>query len=141
MSISTEELIEKLKGPNVPSKNSQFSLINKLQTEIYDFLNDPKTSSVQFTIAEEGFKVLLMLLQKNRDYGSSVFKPPMTCPDLPPETAVMVRVSDKFARLSNLQKQDPSVKSESIRDTITDIAGYMILLKVMKSNCISQDDL
>lgn len=46
------------------------------------------------------------------------------------EKAILVRMSDKMARICNLIESDPSVKSEAITDTLRDLANYAIILKI-----------
>lgn len=65
------------------------------------------------------------LQQKNRDYGSAVFNSPFLCPELPCESACLVRISDKISRLRTLATQEAEVKEESMDDTIKDLIGYL----------------
>ena len=45
------------------------------------------------------------------------------------ETAIMSRMMDKVQRLVNLLNgHEPRVKAESIRDTMEDLIGYVLLL-------------
>ena len=44
------------------------------------------------------------------------------------ETGIMVRISDKMTRISNLLKQEAQVKDESIKDTLLDLANYSMIL-------------
>ena len=44
------------------------------------------------------------------------------------EAGLMVRISDKMTRISNLLKQDAQVKDESIHDTLLDMANYAMIL-------------
>ena len=44
------------------------------------------------------------------------------------EVGIMVRMSDKMTRISNLLKQDAQVKEESIKDTLLDLANYSMIL-------------
>lgn len=44
------------------------------------------------------------------------------------EVGIMVRISDKMTRISNLLKQDAQVKEESIKDTLLDMANYAMIL-------------
>lgn len=67
------------------------------------------------------------LLAKNANYGSSAFQRPLLAPSLDPGTAIMVRLSDKIARLETLLSGEPDRVGESVRDTILDIAGYCVL--------------
>lgn len=69
------------------------------------------------------------LIHKNADYGSSCFTTPALTPNVKPTTALMVRMSDKIARINNLQKND-APNFESVEDSVMDLAGYCILLLV-----------
>ncbi|MBQ2622329.1 MAG: DUF1599 domain-containing protein [Thermoguttaceae bacterium] len=81
------------------------------------------------TIAIEGvFNYLFdLILRKNYDYGSNVFSPPVLNPTSTAESAILTRLSDKFARLQNILRRDSMVADETLEDTIADIAGYCIL--------------
>ncbi len=63
---------------------------------------------------------------KNADYGDSFAKSyeefGMTAP--------VVRMSDKMERLKSLSKAEASVKDESIRDTLIDLANYAMMTVV-----------
>lgn len=72
-----------------------------------------------------------VLVRKNMDYGASAFNPPALAPGVAPTTAILVRMSDKIARLNNLQTAEKP-NYEAIEDTILDLAGYAILLLVAK---------
>lgn len=49
-----------------------------------------------------------------------------------PERAILVRVADKLARISNiLDKNSISVKDETVEDTLNDIINYLAILKAM----------
>jgi hypothetical protein len=83
----------------------------------------------QQRIAATGLEWLGMLLDKNRDYGSSVWKPPILSPRLDVAEAIFVRLSDKIERIRSLRQRggDPAV-DESLDDTLRDLAGYCLLL-------------
>ena len=78
-------------------------------------------------IAIEGLRVVKLLLQKNRDYGSSAWQPPFLCPSVPVGEALLVRMSDKVRRISQLTQASPQVATESLEDSIRDLAGYCLL--------------
>lgn len=67
-------------------------------------------------------------VRKNHDYGNSVFQSPEMAPDIQPEEAVRVRISDKLGRLKTLLSGEQAQVSESIRDTYADLVNYLIIL-------------
>ncbi|GEM_PF-2461600 len=85
--------------------------------------------AVTFTIRHECEQLAETLLAKHRNYGGSAFQSPYLQPLLDPETAMKVRLSDKIARLQNLESGDQDIVGESRLDTLLDIAGYAILIR------------
>ncbi len=84
---------------------------------------------------EAGYKENLEISrQKNADYssGDDAFKNFRASETfgVPVETAILVRMSDKFARIGNLLNKEGEVKTESISDTLKDLANYAMILKV-----------
>ena len=76
-----------------------------------------------------------LLIAKNRDYGDSAFKSPPLAPNLSPASAILVRMGDKIERLETLARKlangdGIAVASESVEDTIGDLAGYCVLLLI-----------
>ena len=54
---------------------------------------------------------------------------------LKPEEAILVRVSDKLARVSNLlRKEDVAVVEESIADTCLDMINYLAIMMAYMEN-------
>lgn len=91
-------------------------------------------STDQKAIAETCQEFTAILLKKNIDYGSSVFQVPILAPNLPADSAILVRATDKIQRLRNLlRKLDevvevmPMIKEESVEDTIRDLGAYCLL--------------
>ncbi len=81
----------------------------------------------QKRIAETGISWLNLLLEKNRDYGSSAWLAPVLCPELPEGSAILVRMSDKVRRIAQLSKSASYVVDESFEDTVRDLGGYCLL--------------
>ncbi len=102
-----------------------------------DYIYKPKERKRPMTKAEmirNQFKELgEKVAAKNTDYGESVFEPPTLCPHLAASSAILVRLSDKFNRLKRLINNTAEVKEESIADTLDDICGYSVLLKIQLS--------
>lgn len=80
----------------------------------------------QKRIAEVGLDFIATLLMKNADYGSSAWNPPLLKPTLDPGDAILVRMSDKAARIASLATKDAQVK-ETLEDTIKDLGAYSLL--------------
>lgn len=83
----------------------------------------------QVVISNVGLEVVALLLRKNSDYGDTAGRSPLLAPDLSAGEAILVRMSDKIARLSNLLQADKNTAqvAESVGDTMRDLAGYAIL--------------
>jgi hypothetical protein len=87
----------------------------------------------------KGFKETLELMKeihamKNKDYANSEdpFKNFRVCEALGAcsiEAGIVVRMSDKMSRITNLLEKEPDVVEERITDTLVDLANYAIILK------------
>jgi hypothetical protein len=86
-----------------------------------------KRGDDQKRIADAVVELGATLLRKNKDYGSSVWKRPFLLPNLPTRSAILVRMSDKIARIGSLIDRDPEVKGESLVDTMKDLVAYGVL--------------
>lgn len=64
-----------------------------------------------------------LLLDKNRKYGDSALNPVRIFSKSDSAEQLKVRIDDKLNRLKNLQEDETE-------DTITDLIGYLILLKI-----------
>jgi hypothetical protein len=78
---------------------------------------------------------LEIMKKKNTDYAKQQdpfnnFRYATYC-NVSVEKAILVRISDKFARVCNLidKNGDIAVIDESISDTILDMANYLVILK------------
>jgi hypothetical protein len=89
---------------------------------------DGQRGADQQRLAEYGVKVVSTLIRKNNDYGGSAWQRPELADHLSPGDAILVRLSDKLARLKKLLKSNRAEVAESINDTLLDAAGYFILL-------------
>jgi len=89
--------------------------------------------SDQELIKETMDAVTDLLLRKNRDYGSSFRKPGIVSGSLNAKTKLLVRIDDKIERFSNLLEKgtDGDVSDESVIDTVTDLIGYFVLLRIL----------
>ena len=85
---------------------------------------------------EDTYKQCLEIVnQKNQDYATEVdpFKNFRFAGlvGMKVEDAILIRISDKLARISNLVRSGKkcAVKDESISDTLMDLANYAAILK------------
>ena len=46
------------------------------------------------------------------------------------ESSLIVRMSDKLSRISNLINKEAEVENETMSDTLQDLANYAIILKI-----------
>ena len=93
-----------------------------------------ETEGDQKLIAEEFLQVTATALRKNHDYGSGVWSPPVLAPNISADMAIRVRMSDKLARIRQLEALSASPQvEESLDDTYMDLGVYCIL-KVINPN-------
>ena len=83
----------------------------------------------QKRIVEQVVKWGAMILRKNHDYGSSVWKVPKLAPTCDIGTAILVRMSDKIERIESLDLKGGKneVEDEKVEDTISDLGAYCLL--------------
>ena len=79
----------------------------------------------KITIACDQIKALL--IEKNRKYGDSAMSPMRIFSKAYSQEQIKVRIDDKLNRIMNQQADD-------IEDSVTDLIGYLILLKISKQN-------
>lgn len=91
---------------------------------------DPNTAApliaypdVQSMISEECEFLRDLLLEKNRKYGNSAIAPSRIFSKADPCEQLKVRIDDKLSRIMNAQVDEDE-------DPVTDLLGYLILLKV-----------
>ena len=80
--------------------------------------------STEDIIKDEARKVLMLLLEKNKAYGDTANNPPKIFSKLDAVEGLCARIDDKLSRIKTKGITD---KTE---DTISDLIGYLILLKV-----------
>lgn len=80
-------------------------------------------------IEEECEAIKTLLLEKNKKYGNAALEPKRIFSKQNSVEQIKVRIDDKLSRITNL-----GINSET-EDTILDLIGYLILLRVsMKLN-------
>ena len=81
---------------------------------------------IQKKIKETGKEVTEFLLNKNKQYGNSVFEPMGIFSKGTPQEGLRVRIDDKLNRL--MQGND---SIETDEDIVKDLIGYLTLLLIM----------
>lgn len=82
------------------------------------YFDETQHSSIYYEIATD---IADLVERKNADYGASFEKVRGKYSD-----TLLVHLTEKLMRLEQLQKE-PAQVSESIEDTLKDIAGYCLL--------------
>lgn len=62
-----------------------------------------------------------------------------TPPGITPAQGILVRMNDKFKRVSNLLSRPAAVKDESVADTLRDIANYSLILLLLLESEAADD--
>jgi len=91
-------------------------------------LEDRRTTVVdtQREITEVCDELKALLIQKNAAYGDSALKPMRVFSRADNVEQIKVRLDDKLSRLM----RGHALPDESLEDTIDDLMGYLVLLKV-----------
>ena len=76
-----------------------------------------------------------LLLSKNKAYGDSALEPDNIFSKLDSAQAICARIDDKLSRIKNVGLDDRT------EDTLDDLIGYMILLKIARERSGSKETL
>lgn len=68
-----------------------------------------------------------LLIQKNLKYGNAAIEPLRIFSKSSPTEQLLVRIDDKLSRINNQHSTEDE-------DVLLDLLGYLILLKIAKSN-------
>ena len=90
------------------------------------------TKSTQNSIKWTCNEIRDLLLAKNKDYGDSAIEPDNIFSKLDNAQAICARIDDKLSRIKNKGLDD---KTE---DTLDDLIGYLVLLKIARSNATAR---
>ena len=93
-------------------------------------------ASTEELIKQVARDVVLLLLEKHKDYGYTANNPPQIFSKLSAREGILARLDDKLSRVKNKGLND------NTEDTISDIIGYLILYKVqvLKEELIKKKD-
>tara|TARA_R100000773_G_scaffold14540_1_gene13309 strand:+ start:3545 stop:3880 length:336 start_codon:yes stop_codon:yes gene_type:complete len=75
-------------------------------------------------IKDEANKIINLLLEKNKAYGDTANNPPQIFSKLEAVEGLCARIDDKLSRIKTKGITDLT------EDTVSDLIGYLILLKV-----------
>lgn len=109
------------------SQNGSNNKMERIQTEV-NALTGNRQKFVS-AMASNSANALDLVLKKTKDYATidDPYRNFRLCESVgvPLEKGILVRMCDKLSRIGNLiENNDPSVKSESIEDTLVDIMNY-----------------
>ena len=91
------------------------------------------TKSTQNSIRWTCNEIRDLLIRKNEAYGDSALEPDNIFSKLDSAQAICARIDDKLSRIKNVGLDD---KTE---DTLDDLIGYMILLKIARERSGSKE--
>ncbi len=81
------------------------------------------------SIKEEARKIVMLLIEKNKAYGDTANNPPKIFSKLEAVEGLCARIDDKLSRIKMRGITDAT------EDSVSDLIGYLILLKVqLKKN-------
>ena len=113
-------------------RDAQMEEINELATAIP--VQEPKLTKLPKHLEDDSFAeevqritatISDMLIEKNNSYGNSALDPIQVFADYDPVSQILVRIDDKLSRI----KRGNEFPGD---DTINDLIGYLILLKMAK---------
>lgn len=91
---------------------------------LYDSASPSDFEADVYSITNE---IKLMLLSKNRKYGDAALNPMRIFARSDSVEQINVRIDDKINRIKNRQDDEDE-------DVISDLIGYLILLKIARKN-------
>ena len=91
------------------------------------------TKSTQNSIKWTCNEIRDLLIRKNEAYGDSALEPDNIFSKLDSAQAICARIDDKLSRIKNVGLDD------NTEDTLDDLIGYMILLKIARERSGSKE--
>lgn len=113
------------------SQNERIKQVERIQEEV-KLLTGNRGKFVS-EMSQNSTNALELVLQKTKDYATidDPYRNFRLCESVgvSVEKGILVRMCDKLSRIGNLiESNDPSVKNESIEDTLVDIMNYANIL-------------
>lgn len=120
----TEELRNILKGKRVKGPFYKDHSLDNEEDDIEKF----SIENVRLLIIEECDAIKNLLIEKNKSYGNSAIVPKRIFSSSSPIEQIKVRIDDKLSRLAS--KHSSTNEDIVSEDTVKDLMGYLILLRV-----------
>jgi hypothetical protein len=95
--------------------------------EIFEPENKPFNLPFEDKVELELTKIKHLLLSKNEKYGNSALEPVRIFSKRGKTDQLLSRIDDKLSRIKNM-----GIDEQIDEDTVTDLIGYLILLKISK---------
>ena len=87
------------------------------------YRNEGKAPDIASDFREIIEEMIQLYISKNKDYGNAFSQ----SYDEFGAVMALIRINDKLNRLKTLIKQDSEVKTESVKDTLIDLANYAVM--------------
>jgi len=107
--------------PNKNYNQVRYFFVKRMEQKVAS----EKTTSTQDKIIKTMDEIKDFLVQKNNQYGDSVFQPVRVFSKADKTEQIKVRIDDK---LSRLKKGNDSIESDE--DVVSDLIGYLVLLLI-----------
>ena len=104
--------------------NSGYDVANKLDKILETDSKKKHSNDVEIYIEEECDAIKELLISKNRKYGNSTLEPQRIFSKASTIEQLLVRIDDKLSRIKTSGTDLPD------EDTVQDLIGYLILLRV-----------
>ncbi|MFZ9242573.1 MAG: hypothetical protein ACO295_05115 [Sediminibacterium sp.] len=108
------------------SKNSFIDIKGVAQAKFENIYDKAKDAPAGYKIIHEVLSIANLLVDKNISYGSSFDTPINIFSKADPEEQLNIRIDDKLNRIKN-------GKEYASEDTVLDLVGYLVLLRVLKN--------
>tara|TARA_R100000654_G_scaffold74500_1_gene109022 strand:+ start:426 stop:767 length:342 start_codon:yes stop_codon:yes gene_type:complete len=108
--------------------NKYYYEFDRNMSSTYPVKQEEKKVSYKFDwhLEQVTKEVVNLLKEKNKAYGNTALNPPNIFSKLDSAEAICARIDDKLSRIKNKGINDQT------EDTINDLIGYLLLLKMSK---------
>ena len=137
VTMSVPEGMEFNTSYTIPPAGSDLDIDKERHSKYYyDYdRNGPLTNAFDLKLDMELGKIGELLKSKNKAYGNTALNPLGIFSKLNASEALCARIDDKLARISNKGINDQT------EDTVSDLIGYLLLLKMSKKKYIAMNNI